>query len=112
MRPLANDDMYLLSAVIDKMGITHQISDAIVTAFEAAKEAENKKESMTELIRAGSPLVILFFAKMHLAKDEINQLLASVTGKAIDEVKKMPISETKKLLQGIFTQEGVIDFFK
>lgn len=101
MRKLQNDDMYLLSEIIDKMD------------FDLPKFPNVKKEDMESAQKDyGTAIVTMLLKRIHRARNEINQLMANVSGKSIEEVAQMPIKETFETLKHILKQDGVLDFFK
>ena len=91
MRKLCIEDMYLLSEIADK--IEFELPDV-------------KGKTQEQL---GAELILQLFKKMHKAKNEINQLIESVTGRNINELS---LVEIKNTLMDIFRQDGTFDFFK
>jgi hypothetical protein len=101
MRELQNDDMYLLSEIADKMDFTLPKAPVM--------DKKNMQEAQKEY---GMQIITLLIKRLYRAKNEINQLIANVTEKSIDEVSKMSIKETIDTFKKILTQDGVLDFFK
>lgn len=85
------NDMYALSEIIDKMDIM--------------VDAEGKTQE-----QFGAEFLQLALRRIHRARDEVNALLADVTGKTPEEVGKLPIKETFALISELLQQEGVRDF--
>lgn len=100
MRELINEDMYLLSEIIDKM-------DLKMPSFK--KEDGKTAKSREEL---GGDIVLLFCRKIYLAKDTVNQLLANVLDKPLVEIKKMSLKDTGAEIAKLFGKTGIADFFK
>ena len=93
MRKLEGDDMFLLSEIADKMDIKLDV----------------KGKSQEEI---GVDLMLFLIKKSHKAKDEIKQLVATLTEKTIEEVSKMSPKELVTSIKEILKQDGVLDFFK
>lgn len=102
MRTLENNDIYLLSEIIDKMEIELPSQTKNVKGKEVPKDQqEYGKEIITLLIR-----------KIYKAKNEINQLISNLTGITTEEVEKMKIKDTIEAFKNIASQEGFADFLK
>lgn len=102
MRTLENNDIYLLSEIIDKMEIELPSQTKNVKGKEVPKDQqEYGKEIITLLIR-----------KIYKAKNEINQLISNLTGITTEEVEKMKIKDTIETFKNIASQEGFADFLK
>ena len=99
MRELLNDDMYLISEIIDKMDIK----------MPPLKKDDGEVKTKEEL---GADMVLLFCKKIYLAKDQVNLLLSNVLGKPLEEIHKMSLTETGKEIAKLFGKAGVGDFFK
>jgi len=101
LRKLETDDMFLLSEIIDKMGLELDL-DAL-----SPKEGE----SATQVgFRALGPLIIQAVRKLHLAKEPVKQLIANLSDKSVEEIGKLPPGELMRAVQMIMSQEGVLDF--
>jgi hypothetical protein len=101
MRKLNIEDIYLLSAIADKMNFVFP---------DPPKTSGKTEEEITELQKKyGAELMTTLFRKMHLAKNEINELIANISGKIVTE---MTIAEMKEALSSIMKQDGIFDFFK
>ena len=92
MRELLNDDLYILSEIIDKMDADFKLDGKDGAAL-------------------GIEITYTLARKAHKAKNEVNKLIAAVTGKAIEEVEKMKAKDTIKIYKDILGQEGVLSFF-
>jgi enoyl-[acyl-carrier-protein] reductase (NADH) len=93
MRKLQTEDMFLLSEIIDKMDLKIDIKDKT--------QAE-----------AGLELVLQLVKKAYKTKEEIKQLVSTLTGKTIEEVSAMSPKEMISTISEIMKQDGVLDFFK
>jgi hypothetical protein len=96
--------MYILSEIADKMDIE----------FPKAPDTKNKKKEELESMQKeyGRKIMTMIVKKIYKAKNEINQLIASVAEKNIEEVEKMELKETISILGSILRQDGVLSFFK
>lgn len=104
MRELQTQDMYILSQIADKLDFQFpKIPDT------SKMSEEEKKKNSTEF---GEKIITFFVRNIYKAKDEINMLIANVTGKSIDEVKSMPFQEFTTTIKELVKQPGVLDFFK
>lgn len=105
MRPLQNDDMYLLSEIADKMDLEFpkmpKLPDKATKAEKEAMQWEYGRLIFASVMR-----------KIYKAKNEFNQLISNVMEKPIDEVSSMPIKETMQCFVNILKEDGVLDFFK
>ena len=104
MRVLQNQDMYLLSQIADKMDI--KFPDLPATAGKSKKEVDDIRNDY------GVKCITLVFRNVYKAQNEINQLIANVSEKSVEEVKTMSLGETIRSFSEILKQEGVLDFFK
>ena len=93
MRKLETDDMFLLSEIADKMDIK----------IDAAGKSQEE---------IGADLMLFLVKKSHKAKDEIKQLVATLTEKTAEEVGKMSPKQLVTSIKEILKQDGVLDFFK
>ena len=90
MKKLSVDDFYLLSEIVDKMGF----------------EVPSKKEKTDE--QFGIEIMVQLFSRLHRAKEPINKLVESVTGKKIED---FDFEELKGIITEMFSQGGVLRFF-
>jgi len=93
MRKLETDDMFLLSEIADKMDIK----------IDAAGKSQEE---------IGVDLMLFLVKKSHKAKDEIKQLVATLTEKTPEEVSRMSPKQLVTSIKEILKQDGVLDFFK
>jgi hypothetical protein len=52
------------------------------------------------------------FSKLHMAEDEINSIITSVTGLTLKELNELDIVEYIKILKEVITSPGFLDLFK
>jgi len=97
MRKLNVDDIFLLSEIADKMD------------FELPAYPESSDNSEKIQREYGMKLFALLFKKIHKAKNEIKEIVTSVTGKDANE---MGIKELSNAFKEIISQEGALDVFK
>ena len=94
MKKIGMDEFFILSAIADKMD------------FELPEMTGEGEKAQKEY---GMKLIALLLKKAHKAKDEIIELVESVTGKKSSE---MTIKEIIVEFKGILEQDGVVDAFK
>ena len=81
-------DMFTLSEIIDKMGITEEVA-------KLSKKAQGGTDSDAD---ASTQLVVLLVSKLHLAKKEIGNMVADFTGLTAKEVEELGIAEIKEVI--------------
>jgi len=89
-------DAMLLSRAIDKMGIADDISEV----YKAKEDTE----------AFGIKLFALLGSKLYKAEAEVVSLVASATGKSIEDVSNMSLKELIDVIKGFVNQDGVKDF--
>ena len=104
MRELKNADIYLISEISYKM-------DMALPARPKAKGKETDEEISLRRQQYGEKLIKTFMRNMFKAKDSLNELIASITEKSLDEVQKMTGAETMNVLMSFFGEAGFVDFF-
>lgn len=97
---LKTKDMYVLSAIVDKMGLDEDIK-LILSA------RKGKTITDTEM---GEQLIVSIVKKMYKAKVEITSILSSISGKPSKEIDELPLKETIELIKTLLKEEGVMDF--
>lgn len=113
MRKLLNDDMYLISEIADKMDVDLPKYPVINIKNESEKTEIQKAAEKTAIQKDfGMRVIHLLVRKVYKAKKEVNNLIANVLEKKVEEVQKMPITETINILKNILKEDGVMDFFK
>jgi len=93
---LKTKDMFLLSAIADKTGITAELP-----AILKSKDQE----------QVGIQLVALVVSKLYKAQAEVVALIVSATGKTKEEVDNLGMKELVSTVKGILGEEGILDFF-
>jgi predicted unusual protein kinase regulating ubiquinone biosynthesis (AarF/ABC1/UbiB family) len=101
MREIITEDLYLLSRIADKMNF--------VLPDPPSKKGKTKEEVEVLHQKYGAELMTTLFRKMHLAKDEINELITNISGKNANE---MNIKEIKEVLSTLISKDGIFDFFR
>lgn len=101
MRKLTFEDTFLLSEVMDKLDIDADINKL----FDESQKHPDKQAFL------GGQFVLLIVKRWHKGKDEILNLVASLTDRSVDEAKKMSLKETKDVLLQLFKNEDFKDFF-
>jgi hypothetical protein len=89
---LKTSDAYLLSKIVDKLNINLEGM--------AGKEANE----------LGMTIVMAIVKGLHKVKDEVGQLLSSMSGKSVKEIDNLPLKETIELVKEILKEEGLKDF--
>lgn len=103
MREFNIEDGFLVSEILDKTGIE---ADLNLLFDEAIKMSKDKAAFL------GGQIVLKLIKKIHLAKNEIFELISGMTGDHVEVVKKYSLKKTGEVLTEIFSQSGVADFFK
>lgn len=93
MRELRSEDLFLLSEILDKMDIN-------------IPETTGKDDKAL-----GLEIIMNFVKKIHLAKDQVNELIGKLTGKTSEEVAEMKLSETVNIIKEIIANEDIKSFF-
>lgn len=101
MREFSLDDAFTVSEILDKMGVTDELTQLMADA--SGKSADEAKA-------VGASLVLLLVRKIYKAKAEVVKLVSDLTGDNADDVKKYNIAKIKGVLTEIF-DSGVKDFF-
>ncbi len=93
---LKTKDMFLLSAIADKTGLSAELP-----AILKGKDQE----------QVGIQLVAFVISKLYKAQTEVVALIVSATGKTKDEVDNLGMKELVVVVKGILSEEGILDFF-
>lgn len=93
-RELNAGDIFLVSAVLDKVDLDLESIDS-----------ENKT-------KAGMTFMYQIIRKIHKAKDEVNELLASLTGLEKEEVEKISVIKYSKMIKKLAGNKELIELFK
>ena len=99
MKKLGIDEIFLLSAMADKMQIK----------IEIPKKKDIPEDDFKRFQKEyGIKLALDIFSKIHKAKEETTELIKSIIGK---DPKEMNLIELKDAFMEIFQREGIVDFF-
>jgi len=104
MRSLIVDDMYLISEIMDKM-------DFELPDFKQDRKIVSKNELDSIQQKYGTKIVLTFFKKLYKARKEVNQLIANMMEKSVEDVKKMNILEIKDVIMEIMNSKDIKSFF-
>lgn len=102
MRDFTFEDGFALSAIGDKIDMKIDLN-ALLDAMKLDKE---------KAAYMGGQMFLDLFKKMYLAKNELIQLIADMTGDSVENVKKYNLAKLKETVTEMFNQPGLIDFFK
>ena len=120
MRPLMADDIFQVLALIEKLDLVDtlkdlfkgELRDKIISNYkkdEKNKNDKKEKEKSEQLINesVGFDIMVelggLAVRRIPMAKQEINDLLASLTGKTAEEIGQLPIAIYIGLVKDFFT---------
>ena len=108
------DDVFLMSEIIDKMGLdadVRQVIDQVQTAkLENAQDA--KAVGKEVVVGIGVDLIAKFVRNLHKAKKEVKQLIGGMTGKTQDEVSKLSLKDMKDFFAELVSDGEFVDFLK
>jgi len=96
---LKTKDMFILSAIVDKMGLDEDIKGLL----------GNKGDEVDESA-IGRKLLFSIAKKLYKAEDEVILLLSNATGKPKKDIEDLPPKETLELIKNILQEQGVMDF--
>lgn len=96
IRKIKGKDIIKISRIIKKLNI----------------ELSNVKTDKKDAGITGLSFAKMLLENFHLAGDEINDLLADLTGKTKKEIEELEISEYTKIFQQIFSENDILSFFK
>ena len=105
LRPLVASDMGAICKIITAIGV-RQFKDCF-------KLDDFKKGNAEELgFNILFDIVGIILANFPKAEEEIQTFLASVSGKKITDIKKMPIADYGEMIMDVVTKEDFKDFFE
>ena len=96
-RELNSGDIFLVSEIVDAADI--DIKNIGIGSGGNSKEV-------------GLAMVYAIFRKLHKAKKQVNNFLASLTGLKVTEIDKMNLLEYKELLEKLKKLDGLMELFK
>ncbi len=113
LKTVTADNIFQISAILDKMDVDFS---KINFNYSQKKEPEmtekELKEYAAEKFKLLASILNIIIKKIHLAKNEINELLASLTGLTTIEIKKLSAVKYIKLLSQLKDDEEIVGFFK
>jgi len=98
MKELLNDDLFLISEILDKMDIN-------IPEVKGRDGIEKSDKAY------GMEIIMNVVKNIHLAKNEVNTLIGRLTEKTDEEVVAMKLSETVKTIKEIIANEEFKSFF-
>jgi uncharacterized protein YpuA (DUF1002 family) len=106
------DDVFLISEIIDKMGIEADI-EKITKTIQTSK-LENKKDAAglgKEIaVGLGIDIVTKIIRNLHKAKAEVKQLISNMTKLSPEDVSKFGIKQIKDFFTELAKQDGFASF--
>jgi hypothetical protein len=94
LRGLKTSDIYKTSKILKKMGIKPE-------------SGEGKTQQ-----QVGAELIITVFESLHLAEQEVNELLGSLVGLTPEEFSELPLEKTMEIIKEFRQLPGLPTFFK
>lgn len=125
MRPLSGADLFPMLAIIGKLNI----KDEVVKLFDGGyatkiddkklkglsdeeQEALRKAETERQGKEVAAELLQVLLSNIGYVKNDINQLLANLTGKKARDIEELSLLEYTQLIKEFATKPELIDFFK
>jgi hypothetical protein len=106
------DDVFLISEIIDKMGLEADI-EKITKTIQTSK-LENKLDAAglgKEIaVGLGIDIVTKMIRNLHKAKTEVKQLISNMTSLGEKEVSKFGVKQIKDFFTELSKHEGFADF--
>lgn len=106
------DDVFLMSEIIDKMGLEADVEK--ITKQIKTSKLENKKDASTlgkeVAVGLGIDLVTKIVRNLFKAKKEVKQLISNLTGLSSEEVSKLGLKQIKDFFTELVKHEGFDDF--
>lgn len=114
MKKFDLDDVFLMSEIIDKMGIDADVQDVLkqVKTAQLKNAGDAKKLGKEVIVGVGIGLITKMVRNLHKAKEEVKQLISQMTGRTKEEVSAMGISEFKQFFDDLVKDEEFADFLK
>lgn len=106
------DDVFLISEIIDKMGIEADIGKITKTIQTAKLENKSDAAALGKEIAVGLGIDVIskMVRNLHKAKSEVKKLVSNMTGLSMDEVSKLKPGQIKDFFTELFEHEGAGDF--
>ncbi len=106
------DCVFLMSEILDKMDLGID-ADGIIRKAKVAK-LENMKDASKlgkeVLVGIGAELSMKMVRNLYKAKNEVKELISSLTGASAEEVSKMNLKAMKAFFNELVAHEGFMDF--
>lgn len=106
------DCVFLMSEILDKMDLGVD-ADGIIRKAKIAK-LENMKDASKlgkeVLVGIGVELSMKMVRNLYKAKNEVKELISSLTGASAEEVSKMNLKAMKEFFNALVAHEGFMDF--
>lgn len=106
LRPLVASDMGAICKIMTAIGV-RQFKDCF--KLEDFKKGEDVEKLGFNILFDVAGIILANFPR---AEEEIQTFLASVSGKKVAEIKKMPIADYGEMIMDIVTKDDFKDFFK
>lgn len=106
LRPLAASDMGAICKIMTAIGIK-QFKDCF--KLDDFKKVNNVEELGFSIV---FDIVGIILANFPKAEEEIQAFLASVSGKKVGDIKKMPFADYGEMIMDVVTKEDFKDFFE
>lgn len=105
LRPLVASDMGAICKIITLIGIKQ---------FKDCFKVEDLKGGDVEKIGFNIvfDIVGIILSNFQRAEEEIQTFLASLSGKKVSEIKKMPFADYGEMIMDVVTKEDFKDFFE
>ena len=114
MRNFNLDDVFLMSEIIDQMGLSVE-ADKVIKQVKTNK-LETKEDAAAvgkeAMMGIGIELVANIAKNLYKAKPAVKQLIGSLSGKTEEEVSKMGIKDIKAFFSEVIKDEGFSDFLE
>jgi len=114
MKDFTLSEVFLLSAIIDKMDL--RIESEKLTKTIKADKLETANDAMAIgreiVLSVGIDIGVKFVSNLHKANKEVTQFIGSVTGKTEESVREMKLKELKQFFVDLSKTEGFSDFFE
>lgn len=94
MRDLIMQDVYKMSKILKKMGLKLDINGEM------------------SQVQAGAEIIIKVFENLHLAQNEVNDIMGDLVGISGEEFNRLPFEEAQKHLDDFRKMPGIVNFFK
>ncbi|MDK2800565.1 MAG: hypothetical protein PWQ70_2184 [Clostridiales bacterium] len=104
---LKTKDLFLITKIIKKMGLKDAIKEMMVSV-------KGKKKADIEKLQEekGMELIFYIIENLHIAEQEVYQLLANYADKSVKEIENQSINDTFELIKKLFDEGDILNFFK